>query len=363
MKDRIYYLDAMRAILMMLGVVLHSAQVFSPEQTWKIYSNDTTAIAAWLVNTIHMFRMPAFFIISGYFAMFTLKKYKIKKFLKVRIFRIILPLVTTALVVNSLQTYILVKSGWMMFDLDKYIKTGEWISDLWFLINLIIYFMVFSVGYLILKPFYSRIARSVYKIYQKTNIHTLLFSFIGVHLLLIIAISFLSKYININYSILNINSILSYFPFFIIGLFLYGSKDMLHSFIKISPIINISMILLSIFFTHLSSGYDGKLFKFIYFFFDLTSKYYLSAFCFYLFYELANRKSKIFYFLSNASYSVYLFHQVLVVSIGLLLLKINIGGILGLSILIVSVALISLAIHKYLILKISILSFLFNGKR
>ena len=45
-------MDTMRAVLMMLGVVLHSSQVFSAEHTWVIYSDNTIRFAGWLVSLV-----------------------------------------------------------------------------------------------------------------------------------------------------------------------------------------------------------------------------------------------------------------------------------------------------------------------
>ncbi|GEM_PF-2177557 len=36
--NRLYFMDSMRSVLMLLGVILHSAQVFNPEKSWVIYS-------------------------------------------------------------------------------------------------------------------------------------------------------------------------------------------------------------------------------------------------------------------------------------------------------------------------------------
>jgi glucan biosynthesis protein C len=69
------------------------------------------------------------------------------------------------------------------------------------------------------------------------------------------------------------------------------------------------------------------------------------------------------YLLSDASYSIYLFHQVLVIGFGLLLIRFEIGGLGGLIFLMVLVAIVSLAIHIIFISKIPLLRLLFNGKK
>jgi len=87
--ERVYFLDAMRAVLMCLGIVLHAANVFSPSQDWLIYSDNTSQMAFHLGNIIHSFRMPAFFEVSGYFCLLTLNKYSANEFLAKRAKRII----------------------------------------------------------------------------------------------------------------------------------------------------------------------------------------------------------------------------------------------------------------------------------
>ena len=73
-SNRIHFMDSMRSVLMMLGVVIHSFQVYNPRQSWVIYSNDSTVVAYWVVKVLITFRMPAFFMISGFFALITINK-------------------------------------------------------------------------------------------------------------------------------------------------------------------------------------------------------------------------------------------------------------------------------------------------
>lgn len=360
-SDRIYFLDSMRAILMMLGVILHSAQVFNPKHGWIIYSPETIPFAEVLVSTIHLFRMPAFFIVSGYFAVFTLQKYNVEKFLKVRILRILIPLVLTALTLNSLQTYILVETGWMDFEFISYIQKGGWVSHLWFLINLIIYFLVFAVGYKILKPIYKKIYLYIYRLYMYTNIYTILFVMTMMTIFLLTIVSIIAK--NWQYEeIINLNSLVYYITFFAFGIFIYLNKEMQNKFIQMSPFLSIFVVSISVFLNHYFSDFEGKIYKVLYFFFGITAKYYISSLCFYLFYKYTDKKIKIFQFLSDASYSVYLFHHVLVIGIGIVLIDLNINKYISLILLISIVAFVSMAIHYFFISRNNILSILFNGK-
>lgn len=69
MGTRLHALDNLRAILMWLGILLHVAVVYSTLPGPIIWRDEQRTIAAdILVSAIHTFRMPAFFILSGFFA-------------------------------------------------------------------------------------------------------------------------------------------------------------------------------------------------------------------------------------------------------------------------------------------------------
>lgn len=67
---RDHSLDALRAAMMLLGVVLHSAASYTvnAERTpWPYQDAQTTVGFDLLVFTIHIFRMPVFFLVAGFF--------------------------------------------------------------------------------------------------------------------------------------------------------------------------------------------------------------------------------------------------------------------------------------------------------
>jgi glucan biosynthesis protein C len=71
----------------------------------------------------------------------------------------------------------------------------------------------------------------------------------------------------------------------------------------------------------------------------------------------------LFSFLAEASYSIYLTHHVLVIIGGVILIKLGIGGYLGFFILILFTISLSILIHHFLISKIDLLAFLYNGRK
>lgn len=363
-KNRIYYMDAMRSILMMLGVVLHSAKVYNPDQSWIIFSDHTTDVAKYLVEIIHKFRMPSFFIISGFFCVLTIKKYKPTKFIYTRLQRILIPLLTTALTLNTIQTLILTSSGWEKFEIINYLETGKWVSHLWFLNNLIVYFsLVFICSITIKKQ--TRIA---------LNSNASLFSLIPVEILIFIlpvasiAILFLNKigfplYTDF-FGIFDVFSLLSHLPYFVFGGLLFINRNLLKNFSTINPLIvaTITVIFIlvrnSAYFKLLPYPFNSVLSSYL----NILSTWLMVAFVFYIFYKYTNKKSEAFCFFSEASYTVYLFHHVIIVFVGILLIKIKMPVFPGLFILITVGIIFPLLIHKLFILKYNYLRYLFNGK-
>lgn len=66
--ERLHGLDALRALALLLGVVLHASLSFFPQQIWIVGDDSTSIGAAILFFAIHLFRMTAFFLIAGLFA-------------------------------------------------------------------------------------------------------------------------------------------------------------------------------------------------------------------------------------------------------------------------------------------------------
>jgi surface polysaccharide O-acyltransferase-like enzyme len=85
-------LDALRAAAMSLGILLHAALSFFPS-LWVVSDSRQLPSLAIVVSAIHGFRMPLFFVMSGYFSAMLLARRGRRALLKHRFFRVFLPLV------------------------------------------------------------------------------------------------------------------------------------------------------------------------------------------------------------------------------------------------------------------------------
>lgn len=105
---RYHSLDALRAFALLLGVVFHAAESFSPgvARYWAIEDNSTSGFLALFRHACHSFRMETFFLIAGFFARLLLHRRGIGGFVRNRISRILVPLVVGWLVLYPVLVWI-----------------------------------------------------------------------------------------------------------------------------------------------------------------------------------------------------------------------------------------------------------------
>lgn len=91
-------LDALRGIAMILGIVLHALLSFIPTP-WPVQDTRQNGLFFIPYAAIHMFRMPLFFLISGFFTMFILQWHGLGGMIRQRVQRILLPLLLALLTI------------------------------------------------------------------------------------------------------------------------------------------------------------------------------------------------------------------------------------------------------------------------
>ena len=68
--QRYHAFDSLRAAMMLLGLVIHSAMgyvTFPTDRVWPFKDPHPSTVFDLLVTFIHTFRMPVFFVIAGFF--------------------------------------------------------------------------------------------------------------------------------------------------------------------------------------------------------------------------------------------------------------------------------------------------------
>jgi hypothetical protein len=84
-------LDALRAFAMLLGIGLHAAMSFTG--MWVVRDVKPDAIFTWFFSATHGFRMPLFFLVSGFFTMMLYRQRGKAALLKQRFKRVFIPFI------------------------------------------------------------------------------------------------------------------------------------------------------------------------------------------------------------------------------------------------------------------------------
>lgn len=108
-RRRYHELDALRGFAMLLGIVLHAALSFTFLPVWPaqdLYQNET--VYGFVLHAIHGFRMPVFFLISGFFTAMMWRKRGVKGLVLHRAKRILLPLILGTVVIWPMMIAVVV---------------------------------------------------------------------------------------------------------------------------------------------------------------------------------------------------------------------------------------------------------------
>lgn len=134
--------------MMWLGIVLHTGMIYMIPADPLSGSPDTTLVATILTSWIHIFRMPLFFMMAGFFVVLLVDRRGIMRTLQNRLLRIGVPFAIFWPVLMVLVNFILLahaqKSGrdplGISFDFDRWMINNT--GHMWFLYYLVWFSLV-----------------------------------------------------------------------------------------------------------------------------------------------------------------------------------------------------------------------------
>lgn len=154
---RFHELDALRAVAMSLGVVLHSLLFLMPDpdglwpvqEAWATVTPTETNPYVHLYLLIHGFRMPVFFLLSGFFTAMLWQRRGLRPLAEHRLKRIALPLALGALTVIPVTAWLASAFDPQNFgEFNPLFWPIAWLSGfahLWFLWQLLLLLGVFVI--------------------------------------------------------------------------------------------------------------------------------------------------------------------------------------------------------------------------
>ncbi|WP_416191818.1 acyltransferase family protein [Neisseria sp. CCUG12390] len=134
-KEYFYGLDQLRSGLMLMGVLIHTVALINPFYQWNYVSQYRNEFIHNLVYVTHFFRMEAFFVIAGFFSAMVLAKKGTRYFISGRYKRVLIPLLSSILFINTFEVWFIVENGiktWQQIGLPDFIVHS------WFLLTLMI---------------------------------------------------------------------------------------------------------------------------------------------------------------------------------------------------------------------------------
>jgi glucan biosynthesis protein C len=148
---RYHALDALRAAMMFLGIYLHAVVAYSPNGGWPWKQAEQTRLLDWSTTVIHVFRMPIFYAMAGFFTALLIARYGLRRAAWNRFMRIVVPFVVGWIVVWPLVMFL---AGFGYLGLERTLQgfaSGRVLAyahplHLWFLEYLIVLYLLAAVA-------------------------------------------------------------------------------------------------------------------------------------------------------------------------------------------------------------------------
>lgn len=351
MNNRYHGLDLARAVFMLLGVVFHTACIYCTDSSWRVTNTETNYIFNYIKSFIHHFRMESFYMMAGFFFVMVFEKYGLSNTLRVRIARLFIPMIVVGITLNSFMNMLSVNREFA--NGIEYIMQGQWLGHLWFLGNLIVYYIV-SLPILLYMSRLDEKLLSNKKVLIVSLFLTPIFSSI---------ITFLGRKIYSGIFIfITFKLLYYYFPFFLLGMLFWKIKS---TVLPMLTIRNAFIFFLSFLIFLLGAKYTSvedisyTLYKTIITFGNLC----LSVSMLSLFNAFGKERNRVTEKIVDSSYSIYLLHQPLIVAAYTLLVLLgNINMYVGFITICTLCSFAIYLVHSKLFRESPSLLFLFNGK-
>lgn len=371
MNQRLHFFDNGKAFASVLGFFYHVSLIFSVSWNINVHEDEFSSIFFYFKELLSLFRMPLFVFISGYFTIYAINKYNFSDFLKNRLIRLGIPLISTLFTFVFMQRIysdVLFKGNSTVTDVI--VGLIPWsdsfkLSHLWFLYLIIVYSVILYLISIFIKKYKNRFHVIINKI-KKSKPYTIdgcfvLFSFISI--LFFTAIGKLSP---INHGLLPFVNFGRYLPYFIMGAFTYLHWNKYSKFFldlrKNKFRLSLFIMIISFTLSFLFANSDSLGFNIAHLFLQSIAKYYSLLLALHILYTFFNKTNTLYRYLSDSSYSIYLLHQPIIIVVSYYYLKyINTSNYISFFVILLSSIFISYLLDYFIIRNTRMGKFLFTG--
>lgn len=153
---RFHYLDNLRAMAMLLGILFHASLAYMPinHEVWVVSNTTHSQSMEAIAYFTHLFRMPLFMFVAGFFGHYLLMKHGVKGFIKNRSLRVLTPFVIFLPILLAALIGVVIYAAYtvqnrppaLMFIVNNYqnpevMNTQFSTMHLWFLYNLMVFYV------------------------------------------------------------------------------------------------------------------------------------------------------------------------------------------------------------------------------
>jgi glucan biosynthesis protein C len=366
-RQRLHHWDFSRALYLVLGIPFHAAVIYSLSHEWSVASPEKSELLTWLADFLHSFRMPGFFLLAGLFSMMLLDRQGAWPWLKSRLVRLGLPLLSATLLIVPFQigvqqVALAVKGAVPGLrsarpDRQQLSHFGEpWIAHLWFLWVLIAY----CIGLAILQALSRGSLRArleAFVAWVGANRILSLAAFAAICELAAraqeIVVTASPYYGN---AVINYNLYVVYFGF---GALVYSSRKLNDLLLRPGPVAALAGVALVLYAPVPHTDLIDHTLKVMA---AIVGALLIVGYISNLAHRHFNRPDARVRKLVDASFTIYLFHHPVIYVLATLFLMVDLPPVLEFAIIAISAGFISYAIHLALS-RSAVLMLMFNGAR
>ena len=300
--------------------------------------------------------MPTFFVVSGYFSLLIFDRYGPRRFLALRMQRLVLPFLATLLTVNVMQEWFLAR-----FVQSQIFSSSAGVEHLWFLGYLILY--VLAVWVSLGSYDWSRVAVPILERVVNGR-----FCLLRLYLVFIVAFAvlrFVQRELGIGYitflGFIDSTELINYSLYFIVGLISFRSRIIYLAISRPEPIGSLLMATFAaLVLSDLprSIGASNAWYEIV----SQSASFFGAITCIGLSRLLFSESTRVSRFFSDASYTIYLFHHALVIVFAWVLISLAWSPVAKFFVVIMLCLVTTSCLHIFLISRVSMLRLFFNGK-
>lgn len=313
---RLIYLDNLRSFALLLGIVFHSAIVYASDIKYAIQTEERSEVLSYFCYWIHSFRMPMFYMISGFFSAMVIQKKGNSFYLEGRLKRVLFPTIFGLIFLAPIQYFLMEKVKSPNVSLIKFLqffftKENFQHSHIWFLVDL----FCFSMIYLLVHKWMDPIVN--WKLLRKFQLRLFLLPIFCFVFVLLAHTQFGKG--ESYFGIFKLTFVYQ-FVFFLSGAFCFFWKEILiiHSSSKSKFIaILIWAVVTSLLLMELEISdplwiyfsYANPWYRSVHIFLWVVSPFLWTSFFVSLFHAIGNKEGKVGSYLIEASLPIYLLHH------------------------------------------------------